>query len=173
MQRDYRTAGFVRLCFEKLLPLMVLNLLFLLTCLPVLTAPAGWTALCRACQSLLLEENQPYRRFLNSFRANFLPSLPLGLLFFAGPAAILYGGWFYLLQVIQPGDQTGDVPDAVAVGILKAAGINLIEHTFLPPWAFHGIVHSFTMRSSITGSAPRAAVKQGSDPPSSASQGRL
>lgn len=52
MQRDYRTAGFVRLCFEKLLPLMVLNLLF-------------------------------------------LPSLPLGLLFFAGPAAILYGGWFY------------------------------------------------------------------------------
>ena len=95
MQRDYRTAGFVRLCFEKLLPLMVLNLLFLLTCLPVLTAPAGWTALCRACQSLLLEENQPYRRFLNSFRANFLPSLPLGLLFFAGPAAILYGGWFY------------------------------------------------------------------------------
>lgn len=31
MQRDYRTAGFVRLCFEKLLPLMVLNLLFLLT----------------------------------------------------------------------------------------------------------------------------------------------
>lgn len=28
MQRDYRTAGFVRLCFEKLLPLMVLNLLF-------------------------------------------------------------------------------------------------------------------------------------------------
>lgn len=49
MQRDYRTAGFVRLCFEKLLPLMVLNLLFLLTCLPVLTAPAGWTALCRAC----------------------------------------------------------------------------------------------------------------------------
>ena len=36
MQRDYRTAGFVRLCFEKLLPLIVLNLLFLLTCLPVL-----------------------------------------------------------------------------------------------------------------------------------------
>ena len=70
MQRDYRTAGFVRLCFEKLLPLMVLNLLFLLTCLPVLTAPAGWTALCRACQSLLLEEKQPYRRFLNSFRAS-------------------------------------------------------------------------------------------------------
>ena len=85
----------MRLCFEKLLPLMVLNLLFLLTCLPVLTAPAGWTALCRACQSLLLEEKQPYRRFLNSFRTNFLPSLPLGLLFFAGPAAILYGGWFY------------------------------------------------------------------------------
>ena len=137
MQRDYRTAGFVRLCFEKLLPLMVLNLLFLLTCLPVLTAPAGWTALCRACQSLLLEEKQPYRRFLNSFRANFLPSLPLGLLFFAGPAAILYGGWFYFR-------------------LTEGAGVGAVLACFC-----------------LIGSVPRAAVKQGSDPPSSASQGRL
>ncbi len=60
MQEGYRTAGFVRLCFEKLLPLMVLNLLFLLTCLPVLTAPTGWVAFCRACQSLLLGGSLPY-----------------------------------------------------------------------------------------------------------------
>lgn len=95
MQEGYRSAGFVRLCFEKLLPLVVLNLLFLLTCLPVLTAGAGWTALCSACQGLLLDEKQPYRRFWRAFRANFLPSLPLGVIFFAGPAAVLYGCWFY------------------------------------------------------------------------------
>ena len=95
MHEDYRSAGFVRLCFEKLLPLVVLNLLFLLTCLPVLTAGAGWTALCSACQGLLLDEKQPYRRFWRAFRANFLPSLPLGVIFFAGPAAVLYGCWFY------------------------------------------------------------------------------
>ena len=95
MQEDYRSAGFVRLCFEKLLPLVVLNLLFLLTCLPVLTAGAGWTALCSACQGLLLDEKQPYRRFWSAFRINFLPSLPLGVIFFAGPAAVLYGCWFY------------------------------------------------------------------------------
>ena len=95
MQEGYRSAGFVRLCFEKLLPLVVLNLLFLLTCLPVLTASAGWTALCSACQGLLLDEKQPYRRFWSAFRVNFLPSLPLGVIFFAGPAAILYGCWFY------------------------------------------------------------------------------
>ena len=95
MQEGYRSAGFVRLCFEKLLPLVVLNLLFLLTCLPVLTASAGWTALCSACQGLLLDEKQLYRRFWRAFRANFLPSLPLGVIFFAGPAAVLYGCWFY------------------------------------------------------------------------------
>lgn len=95
MQEGYRSAGFVRLCFEKLLPLVVLNLLFLLTCLPVLTAGAGWTALCSACQGLLLDEKQPYRRFWRAFRANFLPSLPLGVIFFAGPAVVLYGCWFY------------------------------------------------------------------------------
>ena len=95
MQEGYRSAGFVRLCFEKLLPLIVLNLLFLLTCLPVVTVSAGWTALCSACQGLLLDEKQPYRRFWSSFRANFLPSLLLGVIFFAGPAAILYGCWFY------------------------------------------------------------------------------
>ena len=40
MQESYRSAGFVRLCFEKLLPLIVLNLRFLLTCLPVVTGSA-------------------------------------------------------------------------------------------------------------------------------------
>ena len=79
MQESYRSAGYVRLCFEKLLPLVVLNLLFLLTCLPVLTASAGWTALCSACQGLLLDEKQPYRRFWRAFRVDFL----------------LYGCWFY------------------------------------------------------------------------------
>lgn len=105
MQRDYRTAGFVRLCFEKLLPLMVLNLLFLLTCLPVLTAPAGWTALCRACQSLLLEENQPYRRFLRSFRTNFLPSLPLGVLF--SPARRQFSTAAGSISGLQRGRESG------------------------------------------------------------------
>ena len=37
MQRDYRTAGFVRLCFEKLLPRMVL----LGGSLPCFTAARG------------------------------------------------------------------------------------------------------------------------------------
>lgn len=95
MQEGYRSVGFARLCFERLLPLVVLNILFLLTCLPVLTASAGWTALCSACQGLLLDEKQPYRRFWRAFRVNFLPSLLLGVIFFAGPAAVLYGCWFY------------------------------------------------------------------------------
>lgn len=109
MQEGYRSVGFARLCFERLLPLVVLNILFLLTCLPVLTASAGWTALCSACQGLLLDEKQPYRRFWRAFRVNFLPSLLLGVIFFAGPAAVLYGCWFYLPSLGENGVRSGDI----------------------------------------------------------------
>lgn len=90
-----RNNGFVRRCLEKLLPLIVLNLFLLLTCLPVLTLPAGWTALHRACQELLLENKGVYRRFWRSVRENLFSSLPLGLFFLAGPFALLYGCLFY------------------------------------------------------------------------------
>ena len=54
MQEGYRSAGFVRLCFEKLLPLIVLNLLFLLTCLPVVTVSAGLGAALAASSGMAM-----------------------------------------------------------------------------------------------------------------------
>lgn len=96
MQESYLRTGFVRLCWQRLLTLMALNVLFLVCCLPVVTIPTAITALHCACQRSLLEETQLLTKFFRSFKQNFLLSLPLGLLFFVGPAAAAYGCIFYL-----------------------------------------------------------------------------
>lgn len=68
MREPYLQTGFVRLCWQKLFHLMVLNGLFLLCSAGVLTIPAALTALSRGCQALLLEEPHPFRGFFRAFR---------------------------------------------------------------------------------------------------------
>lgn len=98
MQESYMHTSFARLCWQRLLTLMVLNMLFLVCCLPVVTIPAAITALHCACQRSLLEETQLYKMFFHSFKQNFLLSFPLGILFFAGPAVAFYSCMFYLMN---------------------------------------------------------------------------
>ena len=95
MQEPYLQMGFIRLCWEKLFWLILLNILFLVCCMPVLTIPAAVTALSCACQGALLEQSHLVRRFFRSFRSNLAASIPLGLLFIAGPIALCYGCVFY------------------------------------------------------------------------------
>lgn len=95
MQEPYSRTGFVRLCFEKLFSLIVLNLMFALSCVLILTIPAAMTALTGACQASLMDEKTIYRKYLHSFRVNFLQSLPIGIVFVLGPLALLYGCLFY------------------------------------------------------------------------------
>lgn len=95
MQEPYLETGFVRLCFEKLFTLIILNLLFVLSCIPVLTIPAAMTALTSVCQASLMDEKALYRKYFHSFRVNFLQSLVIGAVFVIGPIAVLYGCLFY------------------------------------------------------------------------------
>lgn len=95
MQEPNLETGFVRLCFEKLFTLIVLNLMFALICVPILTIPAALTALTSACQASLMDEKQIYRRFWRGFCVNFLQSLPIGAVFMIAPMALLYGCLFY------------------------------------------------------------------------------
>lgn len=88
MREPYLQTGFIRLCWQKLFHLMVLNGLFLLCSAGVLTIPAALTALSRGCQALLLEEPHPFRGFFRAFRESLLGALPLGLLFPLAPAAL-------------------------------------------------------------------------------------
>lgn len=93
---EYRIeTGFLKLCWEELLTLIELNLLFLLCCCPVFTIPAAITALSRACQDCLLGKGQLFRAFLHSFRRNLTAALPLGGVFLVMPAGLLYGCVFY------------------------------------------------------------------------------
>ena len=101
MREPYLQTGFVRLCWQKLFHLMVLNGLFLLCSAGVLTIPAALTALSRGCQALLLEEPHPFRSFFRIFRESLLGALPLGLLFPLAPAALGYGCLFYVQNAAE------------------------------------------------------------------------
>lgn len=95
MQQTYLTTGFVRLCWYELLKLIVLNITFLLCCMPIVTIPAALTALSCSCQRILLGEKHWLSEFFRSLRRDFWQSLPLGLLFVIGPLALSYGCLFY------------------------------------------------------------------------------
>ena len=95
MDGTYLRTGFLRLCWDNLLRLMGLNLLFMLCCAPVLSAPAAAAALSRACQAMLYGEKDVFRQYFRSLRVNLFSALPLGALFAAGSAALIYGCLFY------------------------------------------------------------------------------
>lgn len=95
MRKPYDETGFVRLCWEKLLTLIVLNLLFWLSAVPLFTLPAAITALARACQGCLMDEPRVLGTYLHSLRIHLLRAMPLGVLFLGGTAAIAYGCLFY------------------------------------------------------------------------------
>lgn len=101
MGNPYLQTGFVRLCWQKLFHLMVLNVLFWLCSAGVLTIPAALTALFRGCQALLMEEPHPFRSFFRTFRESLPGALPLGLLFPLAPAALGYGCLFYVQNAAQ------------------------------------------------------------------------
>lgn len=94
MKKDVPNS-FVSFCFRNLFTLIGLNLLFLLTCIPVLTIPASLTALANACHTLLADEKPSVRKYFRSFKLNFLPALPIGFIFVLGPMMVFYGCLFY------------------------------------------------------------------------------
>ena len=69
---------------------ILLNLLFLLTCLPVFTIGAAKTALLRVMYDLLEDKGNLYKRYFKTFAAEFKTATPLFLLKLA---ALLLIGW--------------------------------------------------------------------------------
>lgn len=96
-------ASFFRICWDNLLTLMGLNLLFLLLCLPVITIPAGMAALNRACQDMLLGEGHLFKAFFRSFRRNLWAAIPAGAVFIGIAAGFLYGCVVYLQMTRETG----------------------------------------------------------------------
>lgn len=96
-----RNTGFFRVCWDNLLSLIALNLLFLLGSAPLVTLPAAFAALCRGTQTCLRGEAHPVRQYLSSFRRELVSALAPGLLFFLLPAGLLYGCVFYRQAAAQ------------------------------------------------------------------------
>lgn len=65
-----RANPFVEL-LELLADLMILNILFLLCCLPVVTVGASLAGLCYAAEKLRRQEGRPAANFFRGFRVNF------------------------------------------------------------------------------------------------------
>lgn len=80
---------------ERVFDLVVLNLLTLVLCIPIVTAGAAMTALFKTLFDIRQQKGRTLITFWQTFRAEFRPALPLGLLAFVASAA--YGGYLYLL----------------------------------------------------------------------------
>lgn len=78
----------VRLLLHNLCELVQLNLLFLLFCLPVVTAPAACTAMSRVTLSMVRGRSyRLWREFTGAFRAEWRASTAAGIVLFGGVAA--------------------------------------------------------------------------------------
>lgn len=80
---------------ERVFDLVVLNLLTLVLCIPIVTAGAAMTALYKTLFDIRQQKGRTLITFWQTFRAEFRPALPLGLLAFV--AIVAYGGYLYLL----------------------------------------------------------------------------
>ena len=59
---------------------IILNILFLVTCLPVVTIGAAKTALYRVMFDMIEDKGYPYKRYFKTFAAEFKTATPLWLL---------------------------------------------------------------------------------------------
>ena len=80
---------------ERVFDLVVLNLMTLLLCIPIVTAGAAMTALYKTLFDIRQQKGRTIIGYWQTFRAEFRPALPLGLL--ATVACAAYGAYLYLL----------------------------------------------------------------------------
>jgi uncharacterized membrane protein YesL len=80
---------------ERVFDLIVLNLLTLLLCIPLVTAGAAMTALYKTLFNIRQQKGRTVIGFWQTFREEFRPAMPLGLLVIL--ALVAYCGYLYLL----------------------------------------------------------------------------
>lgn len=80
---------------ERVFELIVLNLLTLLLCVPLVTAGGAMTALYATLFDMRRQKGRAVKGYFQTFKKEFKPALPLGLLCVAG--LIAYGAYLYLL----------------------------------------------------------------------------
>lgn len=90
-------ARFLELLGPACAPLLQLNLLFLLTCLPVVTIPPSLLAMHQVVRRLVLDQPvRCLRDYFAAFRQNFVRSYGVFLATALPMGCAGYGMWFYL-----------------------------------------------------------------------------
>ena len=82
--------------------LVLLNLMFLLCCLPVVTAPAAVTALYSCTLCMARREKLELSRFWQVWKREFVVSLKAGGLIFALAALLALDGYYLKLNPAAP-----------------------------------------------------------------------
>lgn len=98
MNQLFRYEGPIVSAILKIGELFTLNILWILCCLPVFTAGAATTALCRITLNNTRKQGQGYRDFFRIFRSEFRQSTILWLLFAVSGAAFIFD-WYFLLKL--------------------------------------------------------------------------
>jgi uncharacterized membrane protein YesL len=101
---------------ERVFDLVVLNLMTLLLCIPIVTAGAAMTALYKTLFDIRQQKGRTVIGFWQTFRAEFRPALPLGLLAVVSIAA--YGGYLYLLYPRLAAESAWAWIAVAAIGVL-------------------------------------------------------
>ena len=111
----------------KLADLMLVNVLFLITCVPVVTIGAGWTALYFVVMKLFRgEEGGIFRDYFRSFRQNFRQATILWLGVLALAALVLVD--LRLITLMEASPAAAAVHTALLV--LGAAVILVLQYLF-------------------------------------------
>ena len=98
MTRKNKLASTLGAFLRVLCDLMVLNVLWLICCIPVITVGPATSALC--CVSLKLARGEPVatlRTFFEAMKQNFVQALLLGLIGLAG-LAVAMADWLFALS---------------------------------------------------------------------------
>ena len=90
-------AGFFQIIFHNFFDLVLLNFIFLITCLPVFTFGASYKALITVCNKYAEDKVvYPLREYFKNFKAEFLKSTLYGILFAVAFVIIGFSTLFYL-----------------------------------------------------------------------------
>lgn len=88
---------------DGLLTLVIWNVLFILTCIPIVTIGPAMAAM-GFCTNALMTDDRPQKKagklFFNAFKASFFKALPVGIYFLF--ITLLFGGGFFVYSYLSP-----------------------------------------------------------------------
>lgn len=67
----FETDGFIYSFLNKIADILILNIMYIISCIPIITIGAANTALSYATIKLVRNEGYPVRNFIRSFKENF------------------------------------------------------------------------------------------------------